>query len=373
MIRVSAPFRAFVVVLTLALAAGCGAVDKITEKEPKEPPILRVKGVSVELRDVLLDLYEGEPVPTTRPGLATNLEGRTKPLEQVTGEGAMGTWKGTRFAAVTVGRDVTLAVDDGGWKVVGGWWPELGLPTPRLGGVRHVSIFGSDARHNQDPTTTRTDSIHIMGFNGRRAGIVGIPRDTWVPLSTGGSNKINAALTFGGPEAQWKTVNNYTGINTEGYILTGFKGFRLAVNAIGGVRVFIERAIESLDFPRGWQRLGGYRLLFYARDRYHQPDGDFGRSRNQGGILMHMAEKVKRAGILQLPKWIELVQPHVVSNLSAEQLITLSAHAFVVPPKRVGNEVAIGGFGNYGGQSVVLPSAQGRALFNDLKDGYFGN
>ena len=47
------------------------------------------------------------------------------------------------------------------------------------------------------------DSIHILGINPakHRATLYGFPRDSYVPLSTGGTNKINAAMPQGGPEA----------------------------------------------------------------------------------------------------------------------------------------------------------------------------
>ena len=47
---------------------------------------------------------------------------------------------------------------------------------------------------------SRADSLHIVAFDGRGGGgVLGIPRDSYVPLASGGSGKINSALTFGGP------------------------------------------------------------------------------------------------------------------------------------------------------------------------------
>ena len=62
----------------------------------------------------------------------------------------------------------------------------------------------------------RSDSIHILGINPaqHRATIYGIPRDSWVTVSTGGTNKINAAMPVGGPEATVATVEQLTGITS---------------------------------------------------------------------------------------------------------------------------------------------------------------
>ena len=73
---------------------------------------------------------------------------------------------------------------------------------------------------------TRTDSIHFVGLDGAGAGgIVGVPRDSWVPIAGGGRSKINAALSWAGPEGMMQTFQDLSGLPLEGYVMTGFAGF----------------------------------------------------------------------------------------------------------------------------------------------------
>ena len=134
---------------------------------------------------------------------------------------------GTPVAVVTAGNDVTLAVGPT-WKVVGGWWPSLGVATPSLGkgGPRWVLGIGSDARPGEDLSRTRADGLQVIGIDGHGGGgVMGIARDSWVPLATGGKGKINSAMVFGGPQAQLSTVRSATGLPIEGYVVLGFTGF----------------------------------------------------------------------------------------------------------------------------------------------------
>ncbi len=55
-----------------------------------------------------------------------------------------------------------------------------------------ILLLGSDARPGTALEDGLCDSIHILGFDPRskRATLVGIPRDSYVPIASGGTNKI---------------------------------------------------------------------------------------------------------------------------------------------------------------------------------------
>src|SRR3954452_9849559 len=134
--------------------------------------------------------------------------------------------------------------------------------TPSLDGSTPIFILlmGSDSRPGVTPMDKgRSDSIHILGINPaeHRATVFGIPRDSWVPLTTGGTNKINAAMPIGGPEAEMQTIENLTGIKFDYYVLTGFQQVTQAVNQIGGLGVDVgcTGVRSSQTFPSGLQRL----------------------------------------------------------------------------------------------------------------------
>ena len=83
---------------------------------------------------------------------------------------------------------------------------------PALEGERPLYILslGSDARPGQPITSQRSDSIHIIGIDlsTHRASILGFPRDSWVNIPGHGMNKINAAMTYGGPALTIATLES---------------------------------------------------------------------------------------------------------------------------------------------------------------------
>lgn len=286
-----------------------------------------------------------------------------------------GTWFGTPVAVVTAGDDVTLAVGPT-WTVVGGWWPSLGKAEPDLGkaGPRFVLAIGSDARKGQPLEGTRADVLQVIGTDGASGGgVMGMARDLWVPLSTGGKGKINSAMVFGGPKAQLATVAKVTGLPIEGYVVVGFSGFTQVVDEQGGIPIVVPQTVDAshagIVIKKGPQTLSGNEALAYARERKTLPDGDFGRSRHQGEIILAAAVKAKLAGPQAIPAAFTSFSRVGKTNLSAEQMLTYAAGLYRLSPLQVGRGVAKGGFGTASGQSIVVLGAEAKKLFASFRDG----
>jgi len=364
--------------------SGCSSTPKVVKKAAAvptttvapTPPPFTATGVPAALADVIRPMYFGGTVPSS-PSAAKVLLKR-KPVNAagpVVVSGAVGSWKGVPIAVVTSGQDVTLAVAAPKWKVVGGWWPSIGLSAPSLGGAHRVLVVGSDARPGQAVDRSRGDSLHIVGFDGHGGGgVLGIPRDSYVPLATGGRGKINSALTFGGAGALQRTVVSLTGVPLEGYLITGFDGFQRLIDGIGGLPVkapvAVKDTMSGADVRAGANKLNGGQALAYGRARHAVAGGDFGRSANQGLMIMAAAGFAKLAGPAKLPGILAMAAPRIGTNLSAEQVLTFAAGAYVTDPNKVHNRVAIGGFGmTSDGQSIVLLDANARRMFADIRDG----
>ena len=364
--------------------SGCSSTPKVVKKAAAvptttvapTPPPFTATGVPAALADVIRPMYFGGTVPSS-PSAAKVLLKR-KPVNAagpVVVSGAVGSWKGVPIAVVTSGQDVTLAVAAPKWKVVGGWWPSIGLSAPSLGGAHRVLVVGSDARPGQAVDRSRGDSLHIVGFDGHGGGgVLGIPRDSYVPLATGGRGKINSALTFGGAGALQRTVVSLTGVPLEGYLITGFDGFQRLIDGIGGLPVkapvAVKDTMSGADVRAGANKLNGGQALAYGRARHAVAGGDFGRSANQGLMIMAAAGFAKLVGPAKLPGILAMAAPRIGTNLSAEQVLTFAAGAFVTDPNKVHNRVAIGGFGmTSDGQSIVLLDANARRMFADIRDG----
>ncbi|GAB3107752.1 hypothetical protein GCM10027055_03670 [Janibacter alkaliphilus] len=302
--------------------------------------------------------------------------------EDVEGSTHLGRWRGQRVAVVTAEQDVTLAIESTtrrSWKVVGGWWPSLGETegAEDLGGRRHVLVLGSDAREGQDPTRTRADAIQLLGLDGDGgAGLMGFARDLWVPIPGHGTGKLNSALTLGGPDAEVGAVEDVSGIDVDGYVLTGFEGFESIVDELGGLSFVapfdMDSDLAGGKISAGRHTLDGGEALAWARERKSLPGGDLDRSGNQGLLLAAAAVQARAEGPARLPRALSILDEHTESDLSAEEMLLFSASFYRVSPTRVGREVAGGSPATRSGQSVILLDDDARSGFADFRDGRIG-
>jgi len=352
------------------------AVASTTTTTPAKPPPFTATGVPADLAALLKPLYYGGTVPAATPAArALHLRKPVTAEAPVVVSAAVSTFNGVPIAVVTSGQDVTLAVKAPRWKVVGGWWPSIGVPTPSLGGARRILLVGSDARPGEPVNNSRADSLHIVGVDGQGGGgVLGIARDSYVSLASGGKGKINSALTFGGPKGLQRTVVSATGVPLEGYVITGFDGFKKIVDGLGGlpmnVPVTVVGAGADVVIKQGPNKLTGRAALAYGRQRHTVVGGDFGRSANQGLLILAAGGFAKLVGPAKLPGILHVAGPHITTNLSAEQVLTFAATVYVTDPGKVHNRVAAGGSGwTPDRQSIVLFDANARRLFVDMRDG----
>nr|WP_238338237.1 LCP family protein [Pedococcus badiiscoriae] len=239
-----------------------------------------------------------------------------------------------------------------------------------------ILAVGSDARPNQTPDKCRADALHIIGVDARGVGgIVGIPRDSYVPLSTGGTDKINAALVFGGTNGIVRTIENTTGVKIDGYMLTGFKGFRAILDGVGGIpyvsKVMLKSDGGTLLVKVGRNLLDSSTGLGLARERHSLPNGDFGRSANQNAILLAAMAVAKAKGPAGLPKLLTVIGANVKTDISATMALNLASSVFRTTAA-VPNQVAQGGVATKGGASVVVLDSSAKALFADMANARLG-
>ena len=241
-----------------------------------------------------------------------------------------------------------------------------------------ILILGSDSRPGTPLDGGLCDSIHILGINpkAKRATLVGIPRDSYVPIATGGTNRINTALAQGGAQGMIDTVEDLTGVRLDYYMITGFDGMKRIFDALGGLKVNAPYSFEGHEgtpFNEGRQTLTGAQALEFARTRKSLSLGDFDRSMNQGRLLLaafaqFMTEFRKDPNALF--HWIAVGMRNVATDVPLKELLTLAFTSSEIRPERVTNLVAVGSIGTAGGVSIVnLPSPN--PVFQDVAaDGY---
>lgn len=240
-----------------------------------------------------------------------------------------------------------------------------------------ILAVGSDARPGEDMTRSRGDALQLVGMNTRTgaATAIGIPRDSWVGIPGHGSNKINAALTFGGPDLLGRAVGDLVGIRPDYVFVSRFPFFIQMVKDIGGIevrnpRAFSDPYLKRKGFRAGRIHLGGYDAMAFSRIRHNLARGDFDRSANQQRVLRGIQAKVRaRAGTPGfLERGVMTVLAHLHTNLSPAELFRLAQAVAQVDPAKITGCVVQGGIGTVGGASVVLPfTAQARRYGDDAR------
>lgn len=338
---------------------------------------LEIEGAGAELMGLVSHLYSGRAEPGSLPAPDDLIEAFSRaegdlPTEAVA---SVANWdEQTELATVVAGSDVTLAVADPDWRIVGGWWPARGVEAHLGEFPKILAVVGSDARPGENRETARADSIHFVGIDGNgEAGIVGVPRDSWVPIPGAGNSKINASLAFGGPEMMMDTFTELTDLDFDGYLLTGFAGFQEMIEVLGGLamdvpRNFNDRAAKAY-LSAGEQVLNAAEVLALSRTRKTLPRGDFQRQEHGGLVMMAAQSMVRAGGAYGLPELLAGVQPHLSTDLDPAGLLVTAAAITRVEPGRVTNVVAPGGVGSAGGASVVFLRDSASELWDDLADG----
>lgn len=238
-----------------------------------------------------------------------------------------------------------------------------------------ILVIGSDVREG-DPKGGRADSLHLVALDPsrRRGTIIGIPRDSYVPIPGLGTSKINASLARGGPERTVQTVSQLAGVPIHYWALIEFSRFRVLVDALGGVEVEVpypmSDSASGAFFSPGHRKMNGAEALAFSRARKTVPGGDFGRSLNQGRLLLASLAKFRKetGSPLSLANYLVTFHNLVESNVPTRELLRLVAIGNQIDPANVENLVLPGGGGSAGGASVVNLGPGASEIFAAVRD-----
>ncbi|MEU0925464.1 LCP family protein [Streptomyces malaysiensis] len=198
---------------------------------------------------------------------------------------------------------------------------------PPAGKGTNYLIVGSDSRDGLSERARknlrtgsaegrRTDSMMVLHTGSGGTTMLSLPRDSWVTIpgfvrpETGrrynpSRNKLNAAYSMGGADLLVAAIERNTGLRIDHYAEIGFSGFVDVVDAVGGVRMCVDRNIKDpksgLDLQKGCHTLDGAKALAFVRQRKQEADGDLGRTRNQQKFLAALADKAATPGVLANP------------------------------------------------------------------------
>ena len=287
---------------------------------------------------------------------------------------------------------------------IGGGGPsEDGHKIPDVDGKdQNILIVGNDDRSTatdaelsklgttRDGGSLNTDTMMVLHVpaNGRKAVVIGIPRDSYVAIPGHDMNKINSAYKDGylenhndknaGSKLAVQTVENLTGLTIDHFVQVDLIGFYRISLAIKGVSVNLCSAVQEsesgVDLPKGVSNIQGTQALAFVRQRYGFPNGlgDLDRIKRQQYFLSAAFRKISSSGmLLDLFKLRNLLKA-VSSSLTMDQTLQPLTLAEQMQDLTTGNlaftTIPTDGFHKYDGvgDTVVVHPDQVRAAVTAL-------
>jgi LCP family protein required for cell wall assembly len=190
----------------------------------------------------------------------------------------------------------------------------------------NILVIGTDVRlPGKDATlggfvdsSGRADVEMLVHVSADRtnATIVSLPRDTIVPIPAcvdqkgnhypaQASGMINSALVAG-PGCQVDTIEQFTHVQIDHFMMVDFSGVVDLTNAVGGVDVCVTKAVHDpdshLDLPTGTSQVEGAQALAFLRTREGFANGsDLYRTQAQHQYLSSLIRKLKGQATLDNP------------------------------------------------------------------------
>lgn len=241
-----------------------------------------------------------------------------------------------------------------------------------------VLLLGSDndAKFAQTQLLTQSMILARVDPQTRQVTMLSIPRDLYVPLAGGGTDKIDKAYTNGGADAAVATVEKDFGVRIDHYAWIGLLGLIHLIDRVGGVDVVASNPVLDDFYPKdinstnpydieriavlpGPQHMTGAQALTYVRSRHGDLRSDFGRSIRQQQVLLALRAKAKLLGIADLPDIAAAMSSQFSTDMSVTQIgqllpiaggVSLSdVHQVVLQPPYTSSA-------QIGTQDVLLPN-----------------
>lgn len=215
----------------------------------------------------------------------------------------------------------------------------------------NILLLGYGGEGHDGPYLTDTIILASIKPDTKQVLLTSIPRDYFWNFN-GTYRKINSAFSEGytksssadqgGAEAR-EVVSKLTGLDIPYYVSVDFKGFKEAVDEVGGLNINIERTFTDYSYPndatngylppvtftKGTEHMTGERALEFARSRHAAgPEGsDFARSHRQELVLQAFKSKVEQLNLLtdsaKINNLVSILADHFHTNLNPSDLLHL--------------------------------------------------
>lgn len=205
-------------------------------------------------------------------------------------------------------------------------------------GVYNILLLGLDKAQGN-----LSDTIMIATLDTRDNSIklTSIMRDILVQIPGYAPNKLNVPYKLGGISLLYQVLENYFEIKFDGYVAINYYALEDAVDALGGVSLYISNVeadflntsnyisdVNSRNLVGGkTQKVNGSQFVGYCRQRSTTVDADFGRTKRQRYALNALYEKFRGSSVSQARNLIETVLPYVTTDLKLTDMVTLATNA----------------------------------------------
>ncbi|MHB8510065.1 MAG: LCP family protein [Candidatus Dormibacteria bacterium] len=253
-------------------------------------------------------------------------------------------------------------------------------PPPPPGAPFTVLLLGSDDDAKFDHSHLLTQSMILVRVDpqARKATMLSIPRDLWVPISgTGQHAKIDTAYAGGGARTAIQTVEANFRVHVDDYVWIGLKGLVQLIDRVGGVDVVTSNPVLDDYYPAdldgadpygfvrvavlpGAQHLDGRDAMKYVRSRHGDLRGDLGRSARQQQVLLALKARARGFNLADLPDLSAAFQGELSTSISLDRFRSLlpvangfangNIHQLVLGPPYTSDAIVAGG------QDVLLPA-----------------
>lgn len=198
-----------------------------------------------------------------------------------------------------------------------------------------ILVLGVDQGLEGRNDKGNSDTIILVTVNPttKKATMTSIPRDTLTEILGETSStsyymfKVNSAYQFGGSSGSVKTVSAMLNVPINYYVEVNMKALESLVNALGGVDVNVPFSFsyDWCDFKKGKQHLDGRHAIAYARMRYDDPRGDYGRQLRQRQIIQAVVKKgLSVNGLVNYQKLLKFFAKYVKTNLTFGDMTSLA-------------------------------------------------
>lgn len=204
--------------------------------------------------------------------------------------------------------------------------------TRRIGGpdseLLNILLVGQDSR--DDDAQGRSDAMILCTYHKRdgKLTMTSFLRDLYVPIPGHGSNRINAAYSFGGADLLKKTIDQNFNVAIDGCIEVDFSHFSEIIDQMGGVEITLRQDEADVvnqqtgsQLSEGSQKLDGSQALAYSRIRNLDRDGDFSRTTRQRNVLNALADSLRGKTLKELTPLLSTIFPMLTTDLSRGQIL----------------------------------------------------